>query len=49
MYLTGKYTTVQMMAVSGHTKEDIFRNYIKLTLDEKADEVANAANEDGLF
>lgn len=48
MFLSGKYTTGQMMYVSGHKKEKTFYNYIKLSLDEYADNVASASS-DGLF
>ena len=48
MYLSGKFSTRQIMSVSGHKKEETFMKYIRLTLDEKADDVANAAS-DGLF
>ena len=48
MYLSGKYSTRQMMSVSGHKKEETFLKYIRLSLDEKADDVASAAV-DGLF
>ena len=48
MYLSGKFTVAQMMAVSGHKKEAIFNHYVKLSLDEYADSVAIAAV-DGLF
>lgn len=48
MFLTGNYTTGQMMYVSGHKKEKTFNNYIKLSLDEFADNVASASV-DGLF
>ena len=48
MYLSGKFTVPQMMSVSGHKTERIFYKYVKLSLDEYADEVAFAAN-DGLF
>ena len=48
MYLSGKYSIRQMMSVSGHKKEETFMRYIRLSLDEKADDVANAAA-DGLF
>ena len=36
------------MSVSGHKKEETFNKYIRLTLDEKADDVASVAV-DGLF
>lgn len=48
MYLSGQFTPRQIMSVSGHKKEETFIKYIRLSLDEKADEVANAAC-DGLF
>ena len=48
MYLSGKYTTLQMMHVSGHKKEKTFYNYIKLSLEELADNVASASF-DSLF
>ena len=48
MYLSGKFSTRQIMSVSGHKKEETFLKYIRLSLDEKADDVANAAA-DGLF
>ena len=48
MYLSGKFSTRQIMSVSGHKKEETFLKYIRLSLDEKADDVANAAS-DGLF
>lgn len=48
MFLSNKYTTGQMMYVSGHKKEKTFNNYIKLSLDEYADNVASASDE-GLF
>lgn len=48
MFVSGKYTTTQMMYVSGHKKEKTFYNYIKLSLDEYADNIASVSN-DGLF
>ncbi|MCM1475002.1 MAG: site-specific integrase [Muribaculaceae bacterium] len=48
MYLSGKFSTRQIMSVSGHKKEDTFLKYVRLSLDEKADDVAMAAA-DGLF
>ena len=48
MYLSGIYKTRQIMNVSGHKKEETFMKYIRLSLDEKADEVASLAV-DGLF
>ena len=48
MYLSQKFTMQQMMSVSGHKKEDTFKKYVRLSNDEKADDVARAAI-DGLF
>ena len=48
MYLSGKFTTIQIMSVSGNKKEETFLKYIRLSLNEKADDVADAAS-DGLF
>lgn len=48
MYLSHKFSVSQMMSVSGHRTETMFYNYVKLSLDEYADNVASAAV-DGLF
>lgn len=48
MFLSKKYTTGQMMHVSGHKKEKTFYDYVKLSLDEYADHIADASV-DGLF
>lgn len=48
MFVSGKYTTTQMMYVSGHKKEKTFYNYIKLSRDEYADNIASVSS-DGLF
>lgn len=48
MYLSRKFTVLQMMSVSGHKTETMFYKYVKLSLDEYADSVASAAV-DGLF
>ena len=48
MYLSGQFTPRQIMSVSGHVKEETFLKYVRLSLDERADEVVNAAA-DGLF
>ena len=48
MYLSGKFSIAQMMSVSGHSTERSFRRYVKLSLDELADDVAESAV-DGLF
>ena len=44
MYLTHKYTIVQMMHVSGHKTQKTFMDYIKLSSDEIADKIAAIAN-----
>ena len=44
MYLTHKYTIVQMMHVSGHKTQMIFMDYIKLSSDEIVDEIDAIAN-----
>ena len=44
MYLTHKYTIVQMMHVSGHKTQNTFMDYIKLSSDEIADEIDAIAN-----
>ena len=48
MYLSGKYTTPQIMSVSGHHNEDVFWEYVKLSLDEKAEQVF-LFSADGMF
>ena len=50
MYLSHRYSMLQMMHVSGHKTEKTFRDYIKLSSDEIADEIdAIASSADGLF
>ena len=44
MYLTHKYTIIQMMHVSGHKTQKTFMDYIKLSSDEIADEIDAIAN-----
>lgn len=48
MYLSGKYTVQQMMSVSGHKDERTFKDYVKLSLDEKAEELSKLSV-DGMF
>ena len=43
-----KFTIQQMVSISGHKTESLFYKYVKLSLDEYADTVADAAH-DGLF
>ena len=44
LYLSHKYTIVQMMHVSGHKTQKTFMDYIKLSSDEIADEIDAIAN-----
>ena len=44
MYLSHKYTIVQMMHVSGQKNQKTFMDYIKLSSDEIADEIDAIAN-----
>ncbi|WP_301424100.1 phage integrase SAM-like domain-containing protein [Bacteroides caecimuris] len=44
MYLSHKYTIVQMMHVSGHKTQKTFMDYIKLSSDEIADEIDAIVN-----
>lgn len=48
MYLTHKYSNLQIMSISGHTTEKMLLNYIRLSDDSKAEDIAEIAN-DGLF
>lgn len=48
MYLSQKFSVPQMMSISGHKTEEMFYRYVRLSLDEYADNVASAAC-DGLF
>lgn len=41
MYLSQKYTILQMMHVSGHKTQKPFMDYIKLSSEEIADEIAS--------
>ena len=41
MYLSHKYTILQMMHVSGHKTQKTFMDYIKLSFEEIADEIAS--------
>ena len=44
MYLSRKYTTREMMLVTGHKKEENFMKYIKLSLDEEAHKLAKSSD-----
>ena len=48
MYMSKKYSTLQMMSVSGHTEEKTFRDYIRLSLDEMS-ETVKLSSSDGMF
>ena len=46
MYLSHKYTILQMMHVSGHKTQKTFMDYIKLSSEEIADEIAERTKKD---
>ena len=46
MYLCHKYTILHMMHVSGHKTQKTFMDYIKLSSEEIADEIAEMAKKD---
>lgn len=46
MYLSHKYTMLQMMHVSGHKTQKTFMDYIKLSSEEIADEIAAMSRKD---
>ena len=46
MYLSHKYTMLQMMHVSGHKTQKTFMDYIKLSSEEIADEIAAMSKKD---
>ena len=48
MYLSKKYTIPQMMSVSGHKDERTFLDYVKLSSDERAEELSKLSV-DGMF
>lgn len=48
VYLSGKFSIEFMMKLSGHKKYDTFKKYVRLSLDEYADDIAKNAD-DGLF
>lgn len=48
LYLSGKFSVRQMMSISGHKTERVFFDYVRLTEEDKADEIAKIAdNEQG--
>ena len=49
LYLTGKFDIYQMMHVSGHQEAKTFREYIKLSSDEMAEQIAEKMGNDNLF
>lgn len=49
LYLTGKFDVYQMMHVSGHKEAKTFREYIKLSGDEMAEQIADKMGNDNLF
>ena len=49
MYLSHKYPTTLMMTISGHKTETMFYKYVKASLYEKADELANIVTDGKMF
>lgn len=49
LYLTGKFDVFQMMHVSGHKEAKTFRDYIKLSGDEMAEQISKKMGNDNLF
>lgn len=49
LYLSGKFDVYQMMHVSGHKEAKTFREYIKLSSDEMAEQIAAKLGEDTIF
>ena len=49
LYLSGKFDIYQMMHVSGHKEAKTFREYIKLSSDEIAEQIAEKMGDDNLF
>ena len=45
LYLTHKFSIMQLMHISGHKTQKTFLEYIKLSSDEIADDIAKVANE----
>lgn len=48
IYLSGKFSIEFMMKLSGHKKYDTFKKYVRMSLDEYADDIAKNADR-GLF
>jgi len=46
IYLSHKYTIVQMMHVSGHKTQKTFMDYIKLSSEEIAEEIASMSKKE---
>ena len=46
MYLSHKYTILQMIHVSGHKTQKTFMDYIKLSSEEIADEIASMSKKE---
>lgn len=49
MYLSKKFNLFQMMYVSGHKTEKVFRDYIKLSSQEIADEIGMTVKDNEIF
>ena len=43
VYLSGKFSIEFMMKLSGHTKYETFKRYVRLSLDEYAEDIAKSA------
>lgn len=44
VYLSGKFSIEFMMKLSGHKKYDTFKKYVRMSLDEYADDIAKSAD-----
>lgn len=44
MYLSQKFSVEFMMKLSGHKKYDTFKKYVRLSLDEYAEDIAKSAD-----
>ena len=49
VYLSGKFSVEFMMKLSGHKRYDTFKKYVRLSLDEYADDIAKSAADNCLF
>lgn len=49
LYISGKFDIYQMMHISGHKEAKTFREYIKLSSEQMAEEIARRMGNDNLF